>query len=102
MILIVRRKGINVYQTLCVRFNSVEITKLRYVFPCSLNMYGFNVLDMWSNLVLVRVCNIQHGPLLQPSSPKVCYVLGSNALDQMSFYCIVVFQYICITFRCGA
>ena len=102
MILIICRKGIVVYQTHCVRINAVEIPKLRYVFTCWLDTMGYNRTDLWSNRILVWVCNIWHGPLLLHSSLKLCFVLGSNALDQMLFYCIVVFQYVSITFKCGA
>jgi len=81
MLLIVRYVGINEFQTLCVRFNVVEIIKLRYGVPCWVNNMGFNLIDLCSNLVPVWACNIQCGPLLQHITFKISCVGASNAMD---------------------
>jgi len=63
---------------------------------------GFNLIDLCANLVSVSACNIQRGPLLQHISFKISFVRASNAIDQMLFCCIAVFQYVSINYQCGA
>jgi len=63
---------------------------------------GSNFVDLWSNLVPVWACNIQHEPLLQYTSFNISFVCASNAMDQMLFSCIAVFQYFSIISQCGA
>jgi len=63
---------------------------------------GLNFVDLGSNLVLDLACNIQHGPSLQRISFKISFVHTSNAMDQMLFCCIAVFQYFSIIWQCGA
>jgi len=48
-ILIECQKGINEFQKLYGGFKAVEIIKLRYVVPCSLNKIGFNLLNLFLN-----------------------------------------------------
>jgi len=63
---------------------------------------GCNFVDLCSNQVLVWVCNIQLGLLLQHTSFKISSVRASNAMDQMLICCIAVFQYCSIICWCGA
>jgi len=62
----------------------------------------FNLIDLSANLEPVRACTIQRGPLLQHTSFKISFVRASNAMDQMLFCCIAVFQYVSIIYKCGA
>jgi len=62
----------------------------------------FNLIDLCANLVPVSACNIQCGPLLQHTSFKISFVRASNAIDQMLFCCIAVFQYVSIIYQGGA
>jgi len=62
----------------------------------------FNLIDLYANLVPVWGCNIQRGPLFQHTTFKISFVPASNAMDQMLFYCIAVFQYVSIIYQCGA
>jgi len=101
MILIVWQKGINEFQMLCGGLKAVEIIKLCYVVPCWLNKMEFNLINLCSNLVPVWACNIQCGPLLQHTSFKISFVCTSNAMDQMLFCCIAVFQYFSMICQCG-
>jgi len=45
--------GINELQTLYVGFKAVYIIKLCYVVPAKFNKMGFNLMDMFPNLVPV-------------------------------------------------
>ena len=102
LILIVCQKGINEFQMLSIRFKAVEKIKISYVVPCWLNKMGFDLVDWCSNLVPVWAWNIQRGPLLQHTSFKISFVRASNAMDQMLFSCLAVFQYFSIICQCGA
>jgi len=93
-ILIVCQKAINEFQMLWVGFKAVEIIQLCYGVPCWLNKMGFDLVNVCSNLVLVWAFNFQPEPLHQGTSFKISFVSASNAMDQMMFCCIVVFQYI--------
>jgi len=101
-LLIVCHKRINEFPTLCSWFKAVEIIKLCYIVPCRLNKMGFNLIDFCANLVPVWVCNIQRGPLLQHTTFKISVVRAPNAMDEMLFCCIAVFQYVSIICQCGA
>jgi len=102
MVVIVRKMGINEFQMLCIRFKAVEIIKLCNVFPGWLNKMQLHLIDLCSNLVPGWACNIQYVLLLQNTSSTISCVRGSNAIDQMSFCCIVVMQYVSGICQCGA
>jgi len=99
-IFIVCQKGIKKFQMLCVGFKAVEIITHCYVVPCWLTNNSFNHIELCSNLVLVGVCNIQCGLLLQRTSFKISFVCASNAMDQMLCCCIAVSQYFFMICRC--
>jgi len=101
-ILIVCQKGINAFQMLCIQLKVVEIIHLSYVVPCWLNNIGINIINFYSNLGLIRACDIKHRPLLQHICSKIFFACASNAIDQMIFCCIAVFQYIAMICQCGA
>jgi len=101
-ILTVCRKGINEFQMLCIGSTVVDIMKFWYVVPCWLNKMEFIFIDWYLNKVLVWVCNIQHGLLLQHIFFIVSFVRISNAMDQMLLCCIAVFQYFSIIRQWGA
>jgi len=100
-ILIVCQKGINEFQMLRRWFKAVEIIKLCNVVPYWLNEMGFNLINLCANLVSVWAWNIHRGPLIQHNSFKISFVRASNAMDQMLFCCIAVFQYVSIICQCG-
>jgi len=56
---------------------------------------------MCTNLVPVWVCIIHRGPLIKHTSAKISFVRASNAMDQMLFCCIAVFQYVSIICQYG-
>jgi len=70
--------------------------------PFLIEQNGIWFLDLYSSLVPVWACNIQCGPLLQHTSFKISIVHASNAMNQMLFCCIAVFQYLSIICHCGA
>jgi len=101
-ILIVCQKGINQFQTLYIGFKAAETIKLCDIVPCWFDNMGFHCVDLCSNLVPFWVCNNQCVQLLQHDSFKISFVCASDAMDQMLFCCIVVFQYFSIICWCGA
>jgi len=101
-ILIVCQEGINEFQTLCVGLNAVETIKLCQMIPWWLTTMGFDYVDLWSNQVPVWACILPHRLLLRHTSFKISFVCASNAMDQMLFRCIGVFQYFSIICPCGA
>jgi hypothetical protein len=63
---------------------------------------GFNLIDLYANLVPVLACNIHRGPLIKHTSFKIFFVRASNAMDQMVFCCMAEFQYVSIVCQYGA
>jgi hypothetical protein len=86
---------------LCIGFNAVETIMLGHVGVWWFIVIWFNQNRRCSILVPVWECNIWCGPLLQHLSFKISFGSASNAMDQMLFCCISVFQYFSIICQCG-
>jgi len=100
-VLIVCQRRIEQFQTLCGGFKAVEIIKLCYFVSSGLKKIVSNFIEMCSNLVPISVYTIQCGLLLQHTSFTISFMCASNAMEQMFFRSIVVFQYISIIRQCG-
>jgi len=86
---------------LCGGFKAVEIIQIGNVAPCWLSKMGINIMGFGVNPEPEWACNIPRGPLLHHTSFKISLVCAMNAMDQMLFCCIAVFQYIYIIRHCG-